>query len=135
MELRAEDSPCSLLVNSQAGSSSNGISTPATSVPTWPGDPAGSSSIAAQQAGSAASGEAAQLRRSIERLKLRNQRAEGEIEELRDASRAARTDLVRADDILEALMDSGDVSGKVYESLAELSKLLASVSGRLRKGG
>jgi hypothetical protein len=69
------------------------------------------------------------------RLKERYQQAESEIVELRDASRAARVELSRADDILEALMDSGDMSGKVYESLVEVSKLLQAVSGKLRSGG
>ena len=130
------DNPqCFSLMDFPARSSgSNGISTPATSVQTWPAPP-GSSSIAAQQAGGVGSGEAAQLRRSNVRLKERYQQAESEIVELRDASRAARVELSRADDILEALMDSGDMSGKVYESLVEVSKLLQAVSGKLRSGG
>lgn len=87
------------------------------------------------------SSDQTQLRRTNERLKARNQRAETEIAELRseiaglrEANRASRADLGRGDGILEELMDSQNVPAGMYESLNRLSNLLETASERLRKG-
>jgi hypothetical protein len=116
--------PSTSLSGSQSGS--NCFSTPRWSVPTGltvPSSPgSGHPGISSNQ-----------IQRNNDRLRARNQRAEAEIVELREANRAGREDMGRADAILEELMDSHDVPAGLYESLTKLSKLLETASEKLRK--
>ncbi|KAK4123663.1 hypothetical protein N657DRAFT_419975 [Parathielavia appendiculata] len=114
--------PCSW---SRSQSASNGGATSTTSI--QPGSPSiekthshiGTSSVA-------------HLQRNNERLRQRNQQAASKISELRNANRASETDIRDADGILERVLNSGDLSVDMYESLNQLSRLLQAASEKLR---
>ncbi|KAM7222511.1 hypothetical protein V8F06_002005 [Rhypophila decipiens] len=81
------------------------------------------------------------LRLNIGRLKARQQRTENENVELREANRAARADMSRADEIIEYLLVRDPVdpasfdaaSLRLYERLIELSTLLGTAGEKLRR--
>ncbi|KAK0639852.1 hypothetical protein B0T16DRAFT_248864 [Cercophora newfieldiana] len=111
-----------------SSTSSNPLSTPLSSNPTQQSSPfARPESVNAEN-------DNTQLRRNIERLKERNRRADSQITALHDASREGLHSIRRADSVLEELMSNADVPGSVYESLAQISKILEGAAETLRRG-
>ncbi|KAF4984207.1 hypothetical protein FZEAL_547 [Fusarium zealandicum] len=73
-----------------------------------------------------------QLRRNYERLRDRHSQIETDISELQDSNRVARSDVVRADALIDELLALQSLPAHVYDKLSEVSDTLLSVKRRLR---
>ncbi|KAK0708881.1 hypothetical protein B0T21DRAFT_377154 [Apiosordaria backusii] len=74
------------------------------------------------------------LRDRLQRAGRANERVERELTDLVNMNQAARTDLGRADSLLEELMDLPCLPDNMYEGLKKLSKLLETVTDNLKRG-
>jgi hypothetical protein len=91
----------------------------------------GQSSETATQVSQSASDQT-QLRRNHDRLRARHSRIEEEVDEFRETNRNSRSDLGRADAVIDELLALENLPRNIEDKLFEVSQILESVRKRLR---
>ncbi|RFU24657.1 hypothetical protein B7463_g11680, partial [Scytalidium lignicola] len=92
--------------------------------------PVGSATISLEP--TSQSSDQTQLRQNYQRLQLRNSRTETENTQLLEARLSNRTEIGRANSILDEIFAMENVPNEIYERLTQVSNILDSINERLR---